>query len=847
MGQSSTSLAPARGGLALALALCLAASQSLQADEHGDGEPVGRQLEEVVVSAERQEQSLLEVPISVTSFDSDVIEKYQITNLKDLEVRVPGLQFGLDSPATIRGIGSLYRGVGGDVAVAQYSNDLYFDEPYGVLSSMYDLERVEVLRGPQGTLYGRNAIAGAINYVNKRPSHAGFGAGVQTEVSTYNGYRLNGHLNMVLSDMLAFRVTGEAQSSDGVQENISGPDQGGRDDFNIAPQLNLKTDRLEVNLRYAHFQQDSASELRVPVRYPDITQEFHENPLDGSPSEERNQFYGYSHYQPPSIRDGDLSNVIDMNNGGTTDVDRDAIGLHVDYTLNDSLTASYILGVSDVAIGLLDQDCDGSSVTGSTEDPFLSASAGVPYADCTIRARFDVGINTHEFQLRSDGERTSTLAGVYVFDQDVYNEYKLYDVASRAAGVSSADAIPLEFIFGAPVFYPEEGVENVFIGEHVADGSYQFLDLWTDRVVESLAGYAHINYQVNEQWSATAGLRYTEDQKEVLNDRLWVVIDFEEEDPTDDFVIPARFNEQNVVDGNGEREQFSKMTWNVSLDYTPAVNRLVYGRIATGYRSGGITPGVPDPYQTYEDEDLISYELGYKADLYDNRLRVLLSGFVYNFSNYQQPIRIRRFQPSIQDIGVIANLPDTFLGGIEFEGKMLLTQYFAVSGYYAYQTSSMGSLLSSDPVNPRQQFEEFTFVDPATGLTRTTYLGEQFDLEGNELPNMPNHKWSLTGEGQFNLEENGLVTYALTYSYTGERFNRIFNIPNDRLANYGRFDATATWHSVNGKHRVSGYIENIFDTIGMMELESNGWSSGYYQDATLTDPRLMGLVYQWTY
>ena len=810
------------------------------ADEH---EETGTQLEEVIVTAEREEESILEVPISVTSFDSDVIEKYQITNLKDLEVRVPGLQFGLDSPATIRGIGSLYRGVGGDVAVAQYSNDLYFDEPYGVLSSMYDLERVEVLRGPQGTLYGRNSIAGAINYVNKRPDPSGFDAGTQTELSTFAGYRVNGYANVPLSNTLALRFTLEHQASDGVQENISGTDQGGRDDSNFAMQVNYKTGRLETNLRFSTFEQYAASELRVPVRYPDTTVEFHENPLDGSPSGERNQFYRYPFAQPPSVRDDELKNVIDMNRGGITDVLRDAITIHTDFELTDQWSVRYILGESDVSIRLLDQDCDGSNVIGSAADRYLSANAGVPYNDCSIRAGFDVGIETHEFQLRMDADQTTVLAGVYFFDQDVYNEYKLSDAANRAAGVSSQDALPLAFLFGASVFYPEEGNDSVFINEHVADGSNQWLDAWSDRIVNSIAGYGQYSYQINDEWNITTGLRYTEDEKEVFNDRLWVVLDFEEENPYDDFVIPARYNEINP----GQAETFTKLTWNLSLDYAPAVNRLVYGRIASGYRSGGISPGAPEPYDTYDDEYLTSFELGYKADLYDNRLRLLVSSYSYIFENYQQPIRIRRFQPAIQDIGVIANMPNTILNGIEIETTFILAQYFSISGYYAYQISELGELLSSDPVNPNQRFEEVSYQDPITGLTRTAFLGEQFNLEGNELPNMPNHKWSITGDGRFDLGDNGRITYALSYSFTGERFNRIFNIPNDRLESYSRMDASVTWHSNEEKHRVTFFIENILDTIGMMELESNGWSSGYYQDATLTDPRFMGVVYQWTY
>ena len=813
----------------------------MYADEHeADDDYV---LEEVTVTAERQEQSIFEVPISVTSFDSETLEKYQITNLKDLEVRVPGLQFGLDSPATIRGIGSLYRGVGGDVAVAQYSNDLYFDEPYGVVSSLYDIERVEVLRGPQGTLYGRNAIAGAINYINKRPSTEAFDVGALAEVASFNGFRLNGFVNQPLSDTLSLRVTGEWQSSDGNQENISGPDQGGRGDYNIAPQLRYTSDSLDVNLRYARFEQDSASEVRVPYRYPRTGFEFHPNPEDGGPSEERNQFYLYPRHRPPANDGGGLENIIDTNNGGTTDVLRDAVTLHAAYDFNDSASGKYIFGTSDVNFGLLDQDCDGSSVQGSTADPYLSSSGMVPFNDCTIRAKFDVGITTHEFQLNFETGMFSTLFGAYLFDQDVYNEYKLFDIANRASNVSSDDAIPLVFIFGEDPFYPEGPGTNTFLSSHVADGSHQFIDLVNERTVSSQAVYGQTSVQLSDQWKLTGGIRITEDEKEVLTDRLWAVIDFDDENPTDEFVIPVRFNEVNP----GQVETFDKTTWNISLDYTPDENRLIYGRLATGYRAGGLSPGAPEGYETYDDEELTSLELGYKADVFDDRLRVLVSGFTYRFSNYQQPITVRLFSPVVYELFVIENLPDTDLNGMEIESTWIVTPNFSLRGYYARQSSSLGELYAADPVNPNQQFEEVTYTDPVTGAQRVGFLGQQYALEGNELPNMPKNKWSLTGDWRRSLNERGMLSWSVTYSYTGERFNRIFNIPNDRLDSYGRFDATLGWESADGRMSLTAFVENVFDKIGIMELESNGWDAGYYQDATLTDPRFMGLVWSWDY
>lgn len=801
-------------------------------------------LEEITVTAEREEASILEVPISVTSFDEATLDKYQITNLKDLEVRVPGLQFGLDSPATIRGIGSLYRGVGGDVAVAQYSNDVYFDEPYGVLSSMYDLERIEVLRGPQGTLYGRNSIAGAINYVNKRPQFDEFGAGTLVEAGAFNSYRLNGHINVPLDESIAFRLTGEWQQADGNQENISGPDQGGRGDTHIAPQVRFVFDDFEFNIRYAKFTQDSASELRVPVRYPNTGREFHANPIDGSPSEERNQFFRYPNTEPPSISGGDLQNRIDMNNGGTTEVDRSTLSIHGIQTVSPSVTMKWIYGQSDVSIGLLDQDCDGSSVVGSETNEFLSNTAMRPFSDCTIRALFDVTSSNNELQILYDKDQFSGLAGLYILFQTIENEYNLYNVANRAAGVSSSDAVPIEGIFGTNVFFLDPDDESRFITNHISDGSNQIIDVISNRAVDAYAAYAQGSMQFAELWQATVGVRATRDEKEVLTDRAWFVIDLEEENPLDSFVIPARFNSL----GELREEDFDKVTGNVSLEYTPEEDRLIYGRIATGYRSGGIQPGAPAEFATYEDEDLMSFEVGYKANLYDDRIRMLVSGFLYNFSNYQQPVELRLVGPNNEpySLGVVTNLPDTRLNGIEIESTLIISPYFSIEGYYAFQSSSLGELYATDSVNPDQEFEEITFTS-AAGFERTTFLGRETNLEGNELPNMPNHKWSISANGLYRLDRGGSFAYNLSYSYTGERFNRIFNIPNDVLEGYSRVDASVSWSSADRKHQVTAFVENITDTIGILELESNGWDAGYYQDATLSDPRFFGVNYRWLY
>ncbi len=290
-----------------------------------------------------------------------MLEDYNITSNKDLEVRTPGLQFGLDSPITIRGIGAPLHREGLDLSVAQYSNDLYFREAYGVVSSLYDMDRVEILRGPQGTLYGRNSIGGAINYINKRPEFES-GVGLTAEVTKFNGRRFAGFVTGPLNEYLAYQLTAEWQESDGMQENISGPDGNSRGDYNISPQVTFKYGKLNMNLRYANFDADRMGDQRVPVTYPDTSVEFHAEPQFGLPSEERNQFYLYPRSRPPATDGGDLENIIDKNRSERNTVGRDAVNLHVNYQFTDSIALRYIYGTSNSEVGLLNSDFDNSSV-----------------------------------------------------------------------------------------------------------------------------------------------------------------------------------------------------------------------------------------------------------------------------------------------------------------------------------------------------------------------------------------------------------------------------------------------------------------------------------------------------
>ena len=238
--QSIRSARVAAFGFSVALLSAFAPAASAE-DETTDAKTTDRrQIEEVVVTAERKEASISDTSISITAFTGQMLEDFGIRNAEDLQNMIPAAVIQPYDMA-IRGIGRNFRNLGGDPGIATYANSVY-SEDFGIASSeggLFDIERVEVLRGPQGTLYGRNAIGGAVNFINKRPTDEFEGEakvitgddGLQEEYGMLSG--------PIIGGILAARLTGVKRERDGAIKDLSGhpdPDNFGDENYALALQ-----------------------------------------------------------------------------------------------------------------------------------------------------------------------------------------------------------------------------------------------------------------------------------------------------------------------------------------------------------------------------------------------------------------------------------------------------------------------------------------------------------------------------------------------------------------------------------------------------------------------------------
>ena len=211
----------------------------------------GRQIEEVTVTAERKEASIQDTSISITAFTEEMIDDFGIRNQSDLQNLVPATTIQPYDSA-IRGVGRNFRNLGGDPGVATYMNGVYSEDLYtATIGSFWDIDRIEVLRGPQGTLYGRNAVGGAMNFIYRKPTDE-FELLGKTVLGTYGTRDLYGAVSgPIIEDVLTSRLTVSSRQHDGwVEERGNGPDLDSGDETNVSLQFQWRiTDDMTVNMR----------------------------------------------------------------------------------------------------------------------------------------------------------------------------------------------------------------------------------------------------------------------------------------------------------------------------------------------------------------------------------------------------------------------------------------------------------------------------------------------------------------------------------------------------------------------------------------------------------------------
>ena len=542
---------------ALAVVACtVAISPSYAADESA---ATAAALDEVVVTARKREESVQDVPIAMSVLGGDALSSQGITDIRTFATQVPGLVFSnhadlKTSETSIRGVRSESRSAGQDPSVGYYLDEVYLGGGVGAAIDYFDLQRIEVLRGPQGALFGRNTIGGVISLSTRRPTFAPEGY-VEVGAGNYGSVEARAAVSgPLVDDRVAGRLAVSITDRDGYAKNLST----GRD----VEDAGRKAARGSLL-----FNAGESTELLASFDYLRIKQRSNALETFAYSSGAGNLLARFIGGFPGPNRDpydrrvvGDLDPVEDMK----------AYGANLRATVD--LGSMTLVSIS----GYREHEYYGIYDTEQTDARWTYSSSPE-----SVR-RF-----SQEIRLASaPGEKLDWLAGLYYYRQHTINEF---------IGSFGVDAL---------------GVLRLPAGF--------FVNSVGDQETKSYAAFANATYRFSPSLSATLGVRYTRDQKD---------ISYDQRDPI------------GVIGGSRtftSEKSFNRATPSLSLSFTPNESLLIYGLVANGFKSGGFNDFIGDATAVgFEPEKLWNYEVGAKAELLDRRLTMNASAFVMRWSDIQ--------------------------------------------------------------------------------------------------------------------------------------------------------------------------------------------------------------------
>ena len=762
----STSVLVAIGGHAPALA---------QTDEEG--------VETVIVSAQFREQNLQETPLAISAFSGDVLEARGQTDTNDIDMFVPnaviqplGAGWGSTVAAFVRGIGLNDNILSYEPGVPIYIDDVYLGRNQGAIMDLLDLERVEVLRGPQGTLFGKNAIGGTVRFISSKPT--GEGGDVAVTVGERNRLNVRGMFDTeIVPDRLFMRIAGSSKTQDGYvdildYECVNGAGSmggGGAGTSPIFPGVSIDLgsattvdgncvvdqlgnenvqsgrgtllwnagDNVEVTFtadvtrqrqkgpadEYVRFYRPGTPEAGLPEVWNLLVGE----PIFGVPWDDRfltpSPYTNYNRYVDP-VTGRTFPNVNNLDASG--------VAMTIEWSLGDDVTLKSITAQREF------------------ENEFGRTSSG---SAIPMDLTYDVTTHdqvTQEFQLTGSASRLDWATGLFYYAADDTN----YQSGTLFPGI----------------LYQQDSFDS------------QDADNW--------AAFVHGVFRLTDQLSLTAGIRYTDDEKRALISR-------HNFDGTDRLPVPGFTTQTSPGTVNVDEDKVSPM---VGVDYQMSEDLLLFAFYSTGFRGGGFSPRPSNGLQLapFLSEELENFEVGFKSEIADNSLRLNANLFFSTYTDQQ-----------------------VFLGTLDPSGALWFRQTNSgESEYMGVEVETMWRPGNNFILDSALGYIDHELTDPGVANTCITFEN------GDPCYSTRTPEWTfaLGGAYDFNLG-SGMLTarldaryqskvYFLPYGSDLDPVNHIASNPIEGVQEgYTVVNGRLTWLPANGDWELSLYGINLTDEV----------------------------------
>jgi outer membrane receptor protein involved in Fe transport len=827
---------------------------------------------EIIVTAQKRSENVQDVPIAVSAFSQDSLEERGLNGGSDLQLAIPNVSFGATGFGRynfqIRGIGAQILGASADTGVGIHENNIPLTVNRLAQAEFYDIERVEVLRGPQGTLYGRNATGGVVNTITATPRDS-FSGSLTGEFGRFDRVKFTGFLNIPLSDTLAVRVAGIIARRDG---NVLNTGTGQMVDSRSVWSTRITaqwepSDQFRVRAMWEHFEQDdsqggNAKVYCAPDPGPATIGGVATNPftrvmlsqgcLPTAADDPRNTGMPHSWKTIPGlfglfsgtmpfdafagkVLSTDL-HIVDAPFDPSQRSNNDLFSLDIQIGLGENLTLTSLSAYSTDRYRAMTTAFGGVATLGFLNTPL---TPGGIFTDPQLGTsdRFDNRVLTRtsatqyseELRVQSDfdGKFNFNIGGIYL-DYQATNEVMFLG--------NNVTQFAIAQNFGGAGIYIDPLVEPDGTGHNYYNSSSPYH-------LKSAALFGETYFQASDTLKFTLGLRYTNDRKEQTT---YPVV----------MLAPGR----GFPAVTPQTVKFEELTGRFTADWKPTDDSLVYASFARGYKGGGFNPGatvLSGVSPAFAPELVNAFEIGTKNTLADNRITLNLTGFYYDYTGYQ----VAKFvNQTVSNENV-----DATVKGLEFEASFEPVRglrFDTQIGYLDTNISGGSSIDSHDRTQGNASLVAVRSIDPGSFATLCVVplavavgtqsainagfapseamaslctgpfafpganAGVPVNLTGKQLPNAPHWTLSFGAEYSTDLGADWRGTLRADYYHQSSSFARMYNSVVDRLNGYDNLNLSLRFESDKSGFEVLLYARNLLSQQVPIVVQVGGDETG---------------------
>jgi iron complex outermembrane receptor protein len=744
--------------IAAAVATALASSAPAMAEQ-------ATVIEEMVVTATKRDESAQEVPLAITALSGEFTRSSNINDVKDLVVFSPGVsgnsQDSFIDAISVRGIRTQDFGVGGDPSAAFFKNDLYEGRNGSAVTSLFDMERAEILRGPQGFLFGRNSIGGAFSVHTAKAEIADRASGyVDVDIGERDHLVVEGAVNLPINDRFAMRLAGYSSNEDGFVKNRFNDEKLiEHEKYALRWSTAFATDRLSLDTMVEYEDREQSGSVYRAIDEGDIWETFE------------------AAIGEVELRGGPYDADSDQSGGDNDDADILTIGVKFEYEF-DFATLTSNTGYKDHEY-YYNEDYDGTPLNLNNYRQDQEGDYFQQELRLTSKGEGPLSWYAGASYYKEEIDTVFEFAGQEDFFCQYYGYYYNY-------GMTFTGCSDLYAYYGSPFTPSADGVLRE-TGRIVGDYS-------------GWAAYVDLTYELTQQWDFSVGLRYSDDEK-----------DFTINVPTPDSDLGAYWAYTFATDGDiTGKESWDDLQTRFVARFRPNDDAMLYASYTEGFKSGGFgsfalvdADGVgagggdtdlsqSDGYRpnAFQPEVADSYEIGYKGSLAEGRAQLSLTGFYYEYEDLQVVV----FDGGAAAVENVGNVEGW---GVEGTANFLLGDYVDVYLGLSYLDTE------------------------ATGLQSICGLEDAEGCEGSSLFWAPEWTGSVVVNGNFPLEAGGALTGRVEGFWESERGGGFEGLKTTEIDSFFNLAVRVGYES---EHNWSAnlYVENLTNEDTFDGLNNNG-------------------------